>query len=153
MDMSDLLVALRLLLFILSSLGSIETFLEELERLVEVIHVLELDGNNLIYPHQLLRDFFLYFLNISINNFLESSFQIRHSIEYVEYLLLTDSESFVSFSLTDYVFGIDTGVKALLVEVRGSFIVVESFELLGNNPILFQTFLDIVFPKVTLSVY
>ena len=152
MNVPNLLVALGFLQAVLSSLGGIKALLEELERLVEVVHVLELNGYNLVHSNELHGNLLLNFLNVTVDDFLEGGFQIVFGVEDVEYLLLAAPEPLVGLSFTDDILRIDTCVKAFLVEVGGGFIVVKFFKMLSHNSVLLQAFLYVVFPEVALGV-
>jgi hypothetical protein len=109
-DVSNFLIALCLLVSILSALGCVQALLEKLKRLVEIVLVLELDGDNLVHSDKLSRDFLFDFAQVSINSFLKSSFQIAHGVENVEDFLFANSETHVCFGLSLDELGLDTYV-------------------------------------------
>ncbi len=87
-----------------------------------------------------------------MDDFLESRFQIVFGVEDVQHLLLADTQALVGLGLAHDVLGVDTGVEALLVEVRSRFIVVKRFELLSNNSVLAEALLDVVLAQEALGV-
>ena len=115
-DVSNFLIALCLLVSILSALGCVQALLEKLKRLVEIVLVLELDGDNLVHSDKLSRDFLFDFAQVSINSFLKSSFQIAHGVENVEDFLFANSETHVCFGLSLDELGLD----GLLAELRAA---------------------------------
>jgi hypothetical protein len=69
-NVADFLVALSFLNPVLSSFGSIEALLEEIESFLEIILVLELNGYYLVDSYQLLTDVLLNFREVSVYHFL-----------------------------------------------------------------------------------
>ena len=93
MDVSDLLVALSLLILVFRSLRRIKALLEVPEGFIIIKVILELSGNDLVHSDQLSRDFFFNFLQVTITSFISGSFQIIFSVRIdVEYLFLADSK-------------------------------------------------------------
>ena len=93
MDVSDLLVALSLLILVFRSLRRIKALLEVPEGFIIIKVILELSGNDLVHSDQLSRDFFFNFLQVTITSFISGSFQIIFSVRIdVEYLFFADSK-------------------------------------------------------------
>ena len=93
MDVSDLLVALSLLILVFRSLRRIKALLEVPEGFIIIKVILELSGDDLVHSDQLSRDFFFNFLQVTITSFISGSFQIIFSVRIdVEYLFLADSK-------------------------------------------------------------
>ena len=74
-------------------------------------------------------------------------------MEYIHYLFLTNSETHVSFGLTFGILVLNTNVKALLVKVGCSLIIVKVLELFCNTGILFKTSINVLTPVVVFSIY
>jgi len=104
------LVALGFLLTIFCHLRGVQAFLEEEKRLVEVVHVLELDCDHLVHSNQLLGNLLLNFLDVSVNDLLESKLHVVLCIENVKDLFLADTEALVGLCLADNVLGLNTGI-------------------------------------------
>mmetsp|Transcript_24754 Transcript_24754/g.38543 ORF Transcript_24754/g.38543 Transcript_24754/m.38543 type:complete len:250 (-) Transcript_24754:443-1192(-) len=151
-NMTNFLIAFGLLLAVFSPLRGVQALLEELQGLVVVVHVLEADGDDLIHSDQFLRNVLLNFLNVAMDDLLQGRFQIILGVEDVQYLLFADAEAFVGFCFAYYILGINTGIEALLVEIRSRFIVVKSFKLLGYSSVFFEALLDVVLPEEALGV-
>lgn len=93
MDVSDLLVALSLLILVFRSLRRIKALLEVPEGFIIIKVILELSGDDLVHSDQLSRDFFFNFLQVTITSFISGSFQIIFSVRInVEYLFFADSK-------------------------------------------------------------
>jgi len=93
MDVSDLLVALSLLILVFWSLRRIKALLEVPEGFIIIKVILELSGDDLVHSDQLSRDFFFNFLQVTITSFISGSFQIIFSVRIdVEYLFFADSK-------------------------------------------------------------
>jgi hypothetical protein len=80
MDVSDLLVALSLLILVFRSLRRIKALLEVPEGFIIIKVILELSGDDLVHSDQLSRDFFFNFLQVTITSFISGSFQIIFSV-------------------------------------------------------------------------
>ena len=93
MDVSDLLVALSLLILVFRSLRRIKALLEVPEGFIIIKVILELSGDDLVHSDQLSWDFFFNFLQVTITSFISGSFQIIFSVRIdVEYLFFADSK-------------------------------------------------------------
>jgi hypothetical protein len=99
-DKPNPLVTVSLLLAVVGSLGDVQTLLKELERLAELLPLLELYSYVLVDSHQLLADDPLQLGDAAINSFLEGSLQIVHGLKYVQNLLLADTQALVSIGLS-----------------------------------------------------
>ena len=150
-DVTDFLVAFCLLIPIFSSLGSVEALLEELQRLVEVVLVLELNGDDLVHSYKFSGDLFLDFAKISVDCLLESSFQISHCIENIEDFLFTNSETHISLGFSLDKLGLNTDIEALLVVVGCRLVVIELLELLSHYSLLLEAIFGLALPVKALG--
>jgi hypothetical protein len=73
-------------------------------------------------------------------------------MEYIHYFFLTNSQTHVSFGLTFGILVLNTNIKAFLVKVRCSLIIVKVLELFGNTGILFKTSINVLTPVVVFSI-
>jgi hypothetical protein len=141
---TNALVALSLLLLIVGALAGLQALFKVLERAIELLPLLEVDGNDLVHAHQLLGDVAFNLRENVVDRLLQGRLQVVHGLEDVEHLLLADAEALVGFGLALWELGFDGHVKATLVEVGGSFPVVELLELLGHSEVLVEALLDLV---------
>ena len=88
-----------------------------------------------------------------------SSLHVVHGFEYVQDLLLADTETLICVHFTCGVFVLNGDIKAAFVEVGGGLPIIEFLELLGNLGVLLQALLDIfvvftvTFTLIVLSLF
>ena len=108
--------------------------------------ILELYGDDLIHSDQLSGDLFFNFLQVTITSFISGSFQKIFGVRIdVKHLFFADTKAHKRFGFSLDEFSFTTDIKALFVEVRGSFIVIQLFKLISNDSLLFQTLFGISF--------
>lgn len=151
MNEADALVALGLLLLDVGALAHLEALLEIFEGAVELVPLLEFNGDYLVDAHQLLADLFLQLWLVGVDRFLQGRLQVVHGLENVKHLLFADAESLVGFGLTLGVLGLNGHIEAALVEVGGSLPIVELFKLFRHLEVGLKAFLDLVLLLVVLS--
>lgn len=152
MDETDSLIALRLLFLVVRASAGLQTLLEVLQRPVEFIAFLKVNGDNLVHADQLARYLSFYLREAGLYRLFESGLQVIHRLEYIEDLLLTDTEALVGLGLALGVLSLDRDVQAALVEVGGRLPVVELLELLSHTQVLLETMLDVAFSLEVLSL-
>lgn len=74
--MSNFLIAFSFLSFILSSLGGIQTLLEELQCLLEIVLFLLLQGDGLVDADKFLTDFLLELGRVALLSLAQGRYQI-----------------------------------------------------------------------------
>ena len=80
-----------------------------------------------------------------------SSFHVVHGLEYVQDLLLADTETLVCIYLACGVFVLNGDIEAAFMEIGGGLPIIKFLELLGNLGVLLQALLDI-FVVLTVSL-
>ena len=152
MDVAHLLVALSLLILVLRRARRRQTLLEELQRIVEVVVLLELERYNLVHLDELLGDFTFKLLILNFNCLLQRGLEVRHGLALVEALLLAITQTEPSLGFTAQALLLHADVEALLVEVAGSAPVVKILEHLGYLTIHLQRLIDHAFSVAVLAV-
>jgi len=114
---------------------------------------MEVQSNRLVNSHQVLWNVPGDGLKVSLWCLFESRFKIFLGFKLVVNFLLTDTKTFEGKSLALNVLKFIAYVKASLMEVTGSFKVVQLFKILGNLQVSFKTFFNFTFPLECLSIH
>jgi len=138
------LIALGFLLLLVGALTGLQALLEVFQGMIELLTLLEIDGDDLVHSNQLLRDGFFQVGEPVSNTVLMCGLHVVHGLEDVQDLLLADTETLQGVDLSCGVLVLDGDIEASLVEVRGGLPIVELLELLGDFGILLQALLDVL---------
>lgn len=120
MDETNSLVAFGFLFFFVGTLTCLKTFFEVFEGVIELLSLLEINGNYLVHSDKLLGYGFFKVRKGICHTILMSCLHVVHGLKYVQHLLLANTETLQRIHFTSCVFVLNRNIMTSLVEVRGS---------------------------------